>query len=226
MLMSTKTNLLESVEIFQDLTQTEIKHVGQHATMMHFSAGHLFYMPGDPGEVLFTLKQGRVQLYRLSPNGRKLVIAILQPGAIFGQMALVGQRLYKTFAEALDDCVICVMHRGDVERLMLDKPQIALRFLEALGHRLEEAERRLEETAFKRVPARLAGLLIRLYHKSGGGGSLRGYTHQHLADMLGTYRETTTQTLNDFQSQNLIRLGRKTIEMLDLAGLEREAGKT
>jgi len=217
--MSKKVEFLETIDIFQDLSPLEIEDVGQQTTMAAYKAGHLFYMPSDPGEVLFILKQGRVQLYRISPDGRKLIVTILYPGAIFGHMALVGQHLYSTFAEALENCLICVMDRLEVERLLVEKPQVALRFVEAIGQRLFEAERRLEESVFKRIPARLAGLLLRLSREM-EADLLKGYTHQYFADMLGTYRETTTQTLNDFQSRNLIRIGRKSIEILDRDGLE------
>jgi CRP-like cAMP-binding protein len=221
--MSRKVEFLETIDIFQDLSPLDIEDIGKQTTMATYKAGHLFYMPSDPGEVLFILKQGHVQLYRISPDGRKLIVAVLQPGAIFGHMALVGQHLYSTFAEALDDCLICVMDRLEVERLLVEKPQVAVRFLESIGQRLFEAELRLEEAVFKRIPARLAGLLLRLNVESGKSGILKGYTHQYLADMLGTYRETATQTLNDFQSRNLVRIGRKSIEILDQSGLEHVA---
>jgi CRP-like cAMP-binding protein len=224
--MATKVDLLETVEIFQDLTHGEMEGIGQHTIMKRFKAGHLFYMPSDPGEVLFTLKQGRVQLYRLAPNGRKLIVAVLNPGAVFGQMALVGQRLHQTFAQALDDCIICVMGRLEVEHMLIHKPQVALRLLDSLGRRLDESERRLEDITFKRIPARLAGLLVQLHAEWGEDGVLKGYTHQSLADMLGTYRETTTQVLNEFQNRNLIRLGRKAIEIMDVSGLEMLAAET
>ena len=79
-------------------------------------------------------------------------------------------------------------------------------------------EARLEDMAFKSIPARLALLLLRLREEQ--GNSIYGYTHQDLADAVGTYRETTTQTLNEFKSKNLIDIGRKRIDILDPAGLE------
>jgi CRP-like cAMP-binding protein len=186
---------------------------------MNYEAGHLFFLPDDPCEAMYILKKGRVQLYRLSADGRKFVVAVLQKGAIFGHMALVGQRLHHTFAEALEDCVICVWSRKDVERLILEQPRVALRLLETMGDRLFRAEERLEEVTFKRVPARVAGLLMQLDDEHGATGIIKGYTHQYLADMLGTYRETVTQTLNDFKNANLIRISRKTIEIMNLTGL-------
>jgi CRP-like cAMP-binding protein len=222
--MTTKTDYLEAVEVFQDLTASDMEKINHQTTMVTYKAGHLFYMPEDPAEVLFIIKQGRVQLYRLSTDGRKLVIAILKPGMIFGQMALIGQNLHNTFAEALDHCTICVWRRGDVERLMMTQPLVAMRLLEAMGRRVRDLEQRLEEVTYKRIPARLAGLLIRLEKEHGANGVVAGYTHQSLADMLGTYRETTTQTLNEFQNRNLIRTGRKTIEILNEDGLRKVAG--
>ncbi|MBZ0302257.1 MAG: Crp/Fnr family transcriptional regulator [Anaerolineae bacterium] len=211
---------LESVDVFRDLSAGEVESIGHKTTLMTYQAGHLFYMPDDPGEALFILKQGRVQLYRMSADGRKFVLAVLHPGAVFGHMALVGQRLHNTFAEALDDCVICVWSREEVRHLLMEKPQVALRFLEVMSERLFLAEERLEEIAFKRIPARVASLLIHLDDEHGGSGRLTGYTHQYLADMLGTYRETVTQTLNEFKSEQLIRIGRKSIEILDVPGLQ------
>lgn len=215
--LSTKLDYLSAIEVFKDLTRKEMEEMDRSITMNTCRQGKLFYIPGDTGEVLFLLKKGRVQLYRLSPEGKKLVVAVLGPGAIFGEMSLVGQGMHNTFAEAVDDCLLCVMSRDDVERLILSKPQVALRFIEAIGKRLTDAESRLEETTFKSIPARLASLLLRLAGES--DLVIRGYTHQDLGEMLGTYRETTTQTLNDFKSNGLIEIGRKRIEIKDREGL-------
>jgi CRP-like cAMP-binding protein len=221
--MSTKIHYLESVDIFRDLSVDDVEAINDQTTLMNYDQGHLFYMPDDPSETLFLLKKGRVQLYRISPEGRKFVVAILQAGSIFGQMALVGQRMQNTFAEALDDCVICVWGRAEVEQLILRKPQVALRILNALSERLSQVEARLEDATFKRIPARIAGLLIELADEQEDGNVLRGYTHQYLADIIGTYRETVTQTLNEFKQEKLVRIGRKTIEILDVPRLQRVA---
>lgn len=218
-----KTDYLNQVTALKDLSSAEIEEVSHQTHMVEYKREHIFYMPDDPGEVLFILKKGRVQLYRISPDGRKLIFAVLHPGAIFGHMALIGQHLYQTYAQALDDCTICVWNREQVEQAFVEKPQIAFRFLEALGNRLGQVEERLAEVTFQPIPTRLAGLLIRLDQHGDQTGKLNGYTHQYLADMLGTYRETTTQVLNQFKSQSLIRIGRKTIEILDVVGLEKIA---
>lgn len=216
-----KTDYLTKVNALQDLSDAEIEKVSHQTHMVEYKREHIFYMPDDPGEVLFILKKGRVQLYRISPDGRKLVFALLHPGAIFGHMALVGQHLHQTYAQAIDDCTICIWNRQQVEQMFIEKPQIAFRFLEAVGNRLTQVEERLAEVTFQPIATRLASLLLRLDRNGDATGKLNGYTHQYLADMLGTYRETTTQILNQFKSQSLIRTGRKTIEILDADGLEK-----
>jgi CRP-like cAMP-binding protein len=209
-----KLNYLSSIQVFRDLSPTELMEMDRQLTMSTCAPGKIFYMPEDSGEVLFLLKKGHVQIYRLAPNGKKLVVSTLGPGAIFGEMSLVGQGMHNTFAEAVDECVLCVMSRADVERLMREKPDVAYRFFETMGDRVSELEERLENIAFKSIPTRLADLLLRLAQEE-GGNEIRGFTHQDLSEMLGTYRETITQTLNDFKAQGLIEIGRKRIRLLD-----------
>lgn len=213
--MDEKIAYLERIPVLSSLNHEELEAVGHQTRLVEYREGHLFFMPEDPSEVMFILKQGRVQLYRMSPDGRKLIVAILQPGAIFGHMALIGQRLHNTYAQALDDCVICVWQREEVERLLVQKPETALNFIQAVGQRLSQAEERLAETTFHQVPQRLASLLLQLDVQHGETGIIEGYTHQYLADMLGTYRETATQILNTFKQDELLELGRKRITIVN-----------
>jgi CRP/FNR family cyclic AMP-dependent transcriptional regulator len=219
---SEKFGYLQMVDIFQDLSEAEIEEIDRATTMSACRKGKIFYMPEDTTEVLFLLKQGRVQLYRISPDGKKLVIATIGPGSIFGEMALIGQGMHNTFAESIEECVLCIMSRDDVEQLLMSKPMVALRIFEVMGRRLREAETRLEEIATKGIPARLASLLLQLGEEK-GSDTIVGLTHQDLGEQIGTYRETTTQTLNSFKSQGMIQIGRKRIKILDREALERVA---
>jgi CRP-like cAMP-binding protein len=212
--LSEKYGYLKMVDIFQDLTEQEIEEIDRATTITTCRRGKIFYMPEDTSEVLFLLKQGRVQLYRISPDGKKLVIATIGPGSIFGEMALIGQGMHNTFAEAMEECVLLVMSREDVEHLLVTKPKVALRIFEVLGTRLKDTEARVEEIAFKGIPARLASLLLQLAEDR-GTNTITGLTHQDLGERIGTYRETTTQTLNMFKSEGLIDIGRKRITILD-----------
>jgi CRP-like cAMP-binding protein len=210
-----KISYLQSSELFRDLNAAEMAELDRVTAMTTCESRRIFYTPGETGEVLFVLKKGRVQLYRLSPDGKKLVLASLDADAVFGEMALVGQGMHNAFAEAVEPCTLCVMTRRDVEWLITRFPPVGLRLLEILGRRLTQVEARLEGFAFKTIPARLAGLLLQLQRAN----FVEGYTHQDFAEMLGTYRETTTQTLNEFKTQGLIELHRKRIEIRNVARL-------
>ncbi len=214
-----KLTLLSNIQLFRDLSPGELQEMDRQITMSSCEAGKLFYMPEDEGEVLFLLKQGQVQLYRLAANGKKLVVATLGPGAFFGEMSLVGQGMHNTFAEAVTACMLCVMSRADVERLLREKPDVAFRLLETMGSRVTQLETHLEDIAFKSIPSRLAAKLLELANEPVNGAVIRGHTHQDLSEMLGTYRETITQTLNEFKTADLIEIGRKRVTLLDVDGL-------
>lgn len=100
------------MKLFRDLDHDEFELLMSSTRMSTTAAGQIFYAPGDRGQVLFLLKRGRVQLYCLSPGGRKLVLAEVGAGAIFGEMALAGQELYDTFAEALEPCLLYVLSKA------------------------------------------------------------------------------------------------------------------
>ncbi|MBK8051621.1 MAG: Crp/Fnr family transcriptional regulator [Anaerolineales bacterium] len=209
---------LSELAVFQDLTPREMEELNRVTVLSTMPRGRVFYRPEETSEVLFILREGRVQLYRISPEGKKLIISTLGPHTLFGEMALLGTKMHNTFAEAVEDCLICVMSRSDLERLILNKPQVALRLLEITGRRLREAEERLENMAFKGIPARLASLLLRLAQEQ-GSNDITGLTHQDLAESVGTYRETATQVLNDLKAEGYIEIGRKRITILNPAGL-------
>jgi CRP/FNR family transcriptional regulator, cyclic AMP receptor protein len=224
-----KLAYLKEIDIFQDLTPDEITALGQHTPMKRVPAGTVLHAPDQPTEVLFILKEGRVRLYHLLADGRKLTTALLDAGVIFGEMALLGQDMDSSFAETVSDCVLCLMSRHDVKTLLLGDSRIAFRIAETMGRRLIESERRLLDIAFKRVPERLAILLLQLARRP----AIRfmsatrpevACTHEELADMAGTSRETVTKVLNDFRSRHLIELERGRIILLDTEGLRQVAG--
>lgn len=223
---TTKRAYLSSMELFQDLAPAEMHHLEQVTAMVTAPRGRVFYNPAEPAEVLFLLKRGEVAISRISPEGKKLTLRTVGAGTIFGEMAIVGQRMHETFAEALSECLICIMSRRDVEELLLADPRIAVRLVRALGERLATAEARLEEMAFKSVPERLAGLLLRLGTETDWRGRpiVRGLTQQQLAELVGTYRETATTVLNQFSHQGLIEIRRQRITLLDPDGLRALAG--
>jgi CRP/FNR family transcriptional regulator, cyclic AMP receptor protein len=230
---------LTEVDIFRDLSAEEMATIAAAAPMKTYAPGELLYSPHSPVEALFILKSGRVRIFRIAADGRALTTAIIEPGTIFGEMVLVGQHMYDSFAEALDEATVCVMSRADVHRLLLADPRIAARITETLGARLAEMERRLSDSVFKTVPQRIAGTLATLAGQQHRPAPLWStpllpgprsrspqvaLTHGQIAALVGTSRETATKILGEYAGRGLIRLARGRITVLDPAGLRRAAG--
>ncbi len=221
--LSGKAAYLSDTDIFRDLGAKELEELDRMTAMSTCRKGKVFYTPGETGEVLFILKRGRVNLYRINAEGKKLVTATIGAGTVFGEMTLVGQGMHDTFAEASEECTLCVMSRSDVEHLLLNKPRVALRFMELMAVRLHEVETRMETVAFKSVPTRIATFLLQLADDE--TQQIVGVSHQDLADMVGTYRETVTRILNEFRSEGYIELGRLNVTILQPDPLRAIAGE-
>jgi CRP/FNR family cyclic AMP-dependent transcriptional regulator len=219
---------MSEVDIFADLDEREMDAMAAAAPIKTYPAGALVYTPHQPLETLFILKKGRIRIFRVSPDGRALTTAIINPGTIFGEMVIVGQQMHDSFAEALDDIVVCVMSKNDVQRLLLGDPRIAARISETLGRRLAQLEQRLSDAIFKSVPERVAGTLSVIAAPRHGRPLSRTpqvqLTHEQLAALAGTSRETTTKVLGEFADQGLISLGRGRITILDADSLHALAG--
>lgn len=132
-------------------------------------------------------------------------------------MPLLGESLRHAYAEAIEASLICVMSRTDVERLIRERPQVALRMIEVMGRRLAFCEARLEEMAYRSVPSRIAAVLLRL--SQGQSDACVSITHQELGDMIGALRESVTKVLDDFQRTGLVELRRGRIVLRDIAEL-------
>jgi CRP-like cAMP-binding protein len=214
--VAAKLGHLRETAVFSPLSVSEQAWLAETTTMVTCERGRVFYSPDEPGEVVFILKRGRVDLYRIAPDGRKLVVATLGPHTIFGEMGLLGQGMYGCFAEAAEDSLICVLSRADLQTLVRRNPDVGLRLLAELGNRLQQREAELEALAFRGLPARLATLLLR---EADVYGTVTGYTHQDLAERLGTYRETVSQLLGRFRTEGLVAVEPKRVRLLDPDGL-------
>lgn len=212
-----KRQFLREIDLFRDLSPEDLARLEETTHMAAIPKGQVVYRQEDTAESLFLLKKGRVRLSRLAPSGKKLDLAVLEPGTFFGEMPLLGERLRNADAEALEDCTLCVMSEADIAALVVAKPQVALRMLATLGRRLAESEARLEDLAYKSVRARLASVLLRLGREH--GDAIEGVSHQELGDIVGAYRETVTKTLDELRAAGLVELGRRHIRLLDRRGL-------
>lgn len=216
-----RARLLSENDLFRGLPAEDMEAIAGKLPMATCPRGQLLYAPGETGEALFILKAGQVRLYRIAADGRKLVLATVGPGTVFGEMAAVGQSMTDSFAEAVDDAVVCIMSRIDIEQVMLEHPSVAVQMVRVLSGRLHEAEKRLEQFAFAPVPERVARLLLSLAQD----GEVAGYSHQELADMIGTSRETVSRAMVELKTAGIVEIDRRCIKLLDMAALQRQCGE-
>ena len=223
-----KLRLLSMMDILEPLSREEIKELSRRIPDTHFQRGQILYAPKERSEALFMLKKGRVRIYRVGPDGREFTLTVVGAGTVFGEMSLTAQRLENAYAEAMERVVVCKMRRVDLERLVLDKPQVGLKVMSVLSERLSLTEDRMEDIALKEVPARLASFILQLVESEGvvtreGYKIPTRYTHQQLATMIGSKRETVTKAFTLLQQAGVVELKRRRIHVGDIEALKRIA---
>jgi CRP-like cAMP-binding protein len=184
--------------------------------------GTIFYRPEQPAEELLLLRSGQVALYLFSDEGRTLTLRVVEPGQIFGHVAVADDGTYNTFAEALTPARFSRIARAELRQLIEQDSGLALQLLEDLGRHRLMVSRRLDEVAFKSVPARLASLLLDMSQHEGGAQTTRvpRRSHRQLAEMINAYRETVTKVIKQFRAARLLEIDRSTITLLNRPGLE------
>jgi len=215
---------LNEVDLFADLSPAEIAAIDLMAPARMFKAGDLVFTQSQPVTALFILKAGRVRVFRVTEDGKALTMAILEPGAVFGEMLLVGQRMYDNYAEAIEDSAICQLSVAEVERFLLSDPRIAIRISRLLGEQVVRLEERLTDLALRPLVARVASTLLKLSEAAPparfGHAPVVKLTHEQLAGLLGATREATSKTMAEFAARNVIRQGRGRIIIQDTATLQ------
>jgi CRP-like cAMP-binding protein len=179
--------------------------------------GTALYEPGQPANTILLLLAGKIGLFLRSDEGRSLTLRIVEPGQLFGHVALVDET-YDAYAEALSDVRVQRMHVDHVQQAISADPSLGLSLLEEIGRYRQIVSERLDEVAFKSVPARLASLLLDLAHRH--GASVPRHSHRQLAEMINAYRETVTKVINQFRAARLLEIDTSTITLLNLRRLE------
>jgi len=176
----------------------------------------------DLSSRMYVLMSGKVNLVCTNNEGRRLVIASLEAGAIFGEGALDNPGDPNVFVEAAEKVAVWVIPSSQARNMTMQYPILGWGMLQTYGERLLQVENSLEDVAYKKLPERLAMLLLDLSNNA--NGQIKGVSHQALADHLGTYRETVSAILRDFKRQELVELGYRRITILDAESLKDIAG--
>jgi CRP/FNR family transcriptional regulator, cyclic AMP receptor protein len=223
-----EVQVLSRAETLDPLSDEDLRGLLKRKQDINLDSGETFFTPEDTSERLFILKKGRVRIFRTS-EGRELTLTEIEPGMIFGEMALTAQRLRGSYAQAIEPSVLVSMSRTDLEHIIEENPQVGNRLLHLLSERLAAYESRMEDLTLKEVPARLANLILLLCE--GEGVMTRHdvkiphhYTHERLGTMIGANREAVTRAFGLLQDQGAVELRRRLIHILNMDALRRAAG--
>jgi CRP/FNR family cyclic AMP-dependent transcriptional regulator len=224
-----RIRLLSLVDILEPLTEEEIENLNGQLPDRRFQSGEIFFGPQDRSQRLFLLQSGKVRIFRTTPDGREFTLAVVEAGTIFGEMALTGQRLEGAYAQAMEPTQVSTMLRADLERLILEKPEVGLRIMQLLSERLRRQETRLEDVGLKDVKARLASIIVLMVEsegvRSGMGYRIPAhYTHERLGTMIGANRTAVTRAFGLLQDEGVVQLKRRLIYVADIESLKRSAG--
>ncbi len=210
--MTSKTKIwyLQNIDLFRGITQEEMAALDRMTSMTSAKKKTPIFLPGDPARQVYLLKSGRVKISRTAEDGREFTLALLKPGDIFGEPEVLDGTARDTMAEALDDAQLCIIRGEDFIAMLSKSPDLSLRLAKLIGSRLRSIEVRIEDLVFRDVPARLAHLLLELAREFGArekDGIRIGVriTHQEMANLIGSTRETVSATLGEFRKMGFIR---------------------
>ncbi|MCW3060104.1 MAG: transcriptional regulator, Crp/Fnr family [Capsulimonas sp.] len=207
------------VPVLAALPEETQKRLERIAEQRQYRRRQVIHFADQAGDFLFLLCSGRVKVSRVSEQGREVTLGLIEGSQIFGETGLLAENLpYELMAETLEDSLVCVFRRNDIIAALNETPAAAMEMMKLIADRRSQAEATVADLVFLEVPKRLSKLLLRLNDEYGSktsrGGTLikAKFTHQELANMIGSTRETTTLILNDFKRQGHIDFsGRKIV---------------
>ena len=211
---------LKRINVFSGLSWGEMRELKRITKMVSYRKNETIYLPGDRSETVYLLKKGRVKISRLSEDGREATLAILEPGEIFGELEALQAVPRESLVQTLEPVMVCEIRREDFNHYMYQYPDVGARVIKWFGGRLRQIETRVSDLVFKSASARLAQLLLDLSQSMGTqeNGRIRlqtRLTHQNLANLIGTSRETVSTLISQFVNHGLIAQNKRHILILD-----------
>lgn len=199
---------------------------GDHNSKVNKKGAHI-YMQEDDADKIFFINEGRVKIGTYGEEGKEITKAILGPGEVFGELSLIGEERRRDFAVCMEDTSLCVVTTTEMKGLMKDHSNLTIFMMKIMGSRVLEMENRLESLVFKDSRTRIVDFLVNLAEKRGqrvGYETLvrKFMTHQEIANLTATSRQTVTTLLNDLRNRNLLTFDRRRLLIRDLEALKAE----
>jgi len=217
--------LLANCMLFRGLVENERDAVVARARLRHFAAGDTIFLMGSPGDSMMAVLTGQVRISVPSPEGREILLAIFQPGEVFGEIALLDGKERTADARALTACDLAILERRDVFAFLERKPNAWPRLVEVLCDRLRTTDQHIAEVALLQLPVRLAKALLRMadseVHAAAGRASdTIQLSQRELGNIVGAARESVNKCLREWQRSGLVRIEGTSITISDRATLK------
>jgi CRP/FNR family transcriptional regulator, cyclic AMP receptor protein len=216
-------DFLASVPMFSGLQRDELLKFAELTRERTYPKGSVILFQGDPGDSLYVLRQGRAKVVLIGEDGREVILGVLEPGAHFGELALIDDQPRSAHVIAMEDSQLLILRREDFRRRVEANPSVAWALLTELSRRLRRADQKIGGLVLLDVPGRISRLLLDLSSETSNGTIEKPLTHQTIAQMIGASRETVSRAMKDFQEEGLIRVERRRIAVANRDALEKRA---
>jgi CRP/FNR family transcriptional regulator, cyclic AMP receptor protein len=227
--MAEKLWHLKRCDLFERLSHAELERLESRSLVRRFPRKSLIYMPSDQADGVLLLTTGRVRIGTVTDEGKQAILAFVEPGELFGELAVFDDGDREDYAEATEDSTLLFLPAEEIRSLAENHAGVAFGVTKLIGLRRRRIERRLKSLLFRSNRERLIHLLLELaeqYGKPADGGIDLGIklSHQDLAAVIGSTRETVTIVLGELQAEGAIRLGRRKVLLLEAARLADDIG--
>jgi CRP/FNR family cyclic AMP-dependent transcriptional regulator len=217
--------LLGNCGLFRGLRIDERTAIINRARIRNVAAGERIFSIGAPGDYMAAVLTGTIRITVPSPHGRELLLAIVEAGELFGEIALLDGKERSADATANTASVLAILDRHEVLSFLERNPALWPRIVEILCDRIRNTDIQLAEVALLRLPARLAKAILRIASNDPGPATDYRHFHVHLtqqdlANMVGATRETVNKCLAAWQRQGLIHMDGGQITVADRSRLE------
>ena len=220
--MESTVRSLQGISLFAELPDSVLSRIAEVAIRRSYEAGETIVFEQDLCQAAYFVTEGQVRLYRMSPAGRVQVLALLGPGTAFNLVPLFAPRATNhTTAQALTGVAVYAITGDDLHRLVNECAELALAIVREFAVQLDRLTDLVEDLALRSVRGRLARFLLENAERA---GVAQRWTQEDIAAHLGTVRDMVGRTLRAFADEELVRMQRQRIILLDRQGLETEAG--
>lgn len=217
-------------QFFCDLPAADRRELESIKMTRAYPKGSTLFIEGQPAHGVFMLCNGRIKLSTCSRDGRIMIVGVAAPGEVIGLSAVISGIDYEITAEAIEMCYVNFISRDDFLRFLETHPKACLSAARQLGRRYNEAHQKLCAFGMSEpVLVKLAKLILGWSeHISPANSPMRltnSFTHEEIAEMIGTSRETVTRTLREMRERGLVTLKGSDLVIHDLNSLSMTAGR-